>query len=182
MQLKKRCYPLLAYLIGVMLFVCSCSNTPGSSTTYANGQPVVAMPTPLPTPSPTPIPPVFTSCPATGTARAAVLPPLSAGSHQVVLYTSNSFTGFSGNATSILRRYDTVTGQQADVFNVSIPSKLLNNQHLTKAIDDARTSDNGQWVVFKTAVEGKEAIQMVRSDGQELQWTGVTNTVLYNNK
>lgn len=172
MQLKKRCYPLLAYLIGVMLFVCSCNNTPGSSTTYANGQTVVA----TPTPSPTPIPPVFTSCPATGTARAAVLPPLSAGSHQVVLYTSNSFTGFSGNATSILRRYDTVTGQQADVLKVTIPSKLLNNQNLTKAIDDARTSDNGQWVIFKTAVEGKEAIQMVRSDGQELQTLYCTTT------
>lgn len=181
LQHQKHAYPFLVCFIGVMFLVCSCGSTSGSSVIPADSQPTVAafpptrsLPASTPTSiplifTPTPVPPVLTSCPATGTARAAIMPPLPVGSHQAVLYTSNSTPTLNGNSTSILRRYDPLTGQQADVFKITVPVKLLNNQELTDAIEDMGTSDNGQWIVFKTAIEGKEAIQMVRSDGQELQ-------------
>lgn len=179
LQLPKHLYPLLVYFISMMLLICSCGSTPGSSiTSPADGQPTIAAAIPTSTLpiTPTPIPPVLTSCPATGTTRAAVLPPLAASSHQAVLYTSNSAPTSDDNSTSILRRYDPITGQQTDVFKRTISLKLLDYQELTEAMEDMRTSDDGQWVVFQTAVEGKEAIQMVRSDGQELQTLYCTTT------
>lgn len=57
--------------------------------------------------------------------------------------------------------------QKTDVLKLTIPSQ--NGQTFPKAMLDAHLSDNGQWIVFKTAVEGKAAVQLVRADGQGLQ-------------
>lgn len=170
MQARKRPFLLLINLIGVMLFVCSCGNAVGSSISHTDGQ----MMTSVPTPTPTPIPPVYTSCPATGTARAAVMPPLPAGGHQSVLYASDSTSG--SNRTDVLSRYDVVTGQKTSELTLTIPGTLQNNQGTQPAFLDARISDDGQWIIFQTAVEGRGAIQLVRVDGKELQTLYCTTT------
>lgn len=170
MRARKRPFLLLINLIGVMLFVCSCGNAAGSSISHSDGQMMVS----VPTPTPTPIPPVYTSCPAIGTARAAVMPPLPAGGHQSVLYASDSLNG--SNRTDVLSRYDVVTGQKTTELTLTIPGTLQNNQGTPLPFLDARISDDGQWIAFQTAVEGREAIQLVRSDGQELQTLYCTTT------
>src|SRR5690242_14177584 len=40
-----------------------------------------------------PAPPTLTSCPASGSARAAVMPPLALGAHQNIVYVVNEFKG-----------------------------------------------------------------------------------------
>lgn len=128
-----------------------------------------------PTLSPTVIPQVQTNCPATGTARAAVIPPLPAGSHQGVLYVTDKSSG--SNRIGVLSRYDVATGQKTDLLTITVPGTLQNNQSSPGAFDySPRLSANGQWIVFQTVVERKEAIQLVRADGQELQTLYCTTT------
>lgn len=156
----------------LLAFTSACSSTTNARNTNPSTHNDGSLTT-APTPSPTPIPPVYAGCPAVGTARAAVMPPLSAGNHQGVLYVSNSgSTGVITSAsttTSILSRYDVTSGQKTDLLKITVPEKLQNNQLETPAISKARLSNNGQWIVFQTAVEGKKAIQLVRADGKELQ-------------
>src|SRR5258708_34545157 len=75
-----------------LVFVLSaCDFLPNSSakTTAAATPTSVPRPTQSPTPSPTPLPQVQTSCPASGTARAAIMPALALGTLQTVVYTWN---------------------------------------------------------------------------------------------
>lgn len=107
------------------------------------------------TPSQTvPMPQTQTSCPATNTARAAIMRPLALGNHQNLVYI------FNNNAHGLLRRYDTTTSQKTDI--VTSGTQIL----------QAQVSSDGQWILFLTKPTGLTNIvqlQLVRMDGQGLQ-------------
>ncbi len=118
--------------------------------------------------TPTPIPAVSTDCPADGTARAAVMPPLPNSNHPNVIYFSNDVqltNGHEDSVTSTISRYDTITKQKTDIYTVT----LKDNPSSDQIINNPRISDDGQWIAFQTVVNGKTAIQMERADGKELQ-------------
>ncbi len=109
------------------------------------------------TPTTVPVPPTQTSCPAAGTARAAVTATLALGNHVNLVYTFNQ--GTADNPTSaILRRYDVRTNGKTDI--VTLPRTY---------IDTAQISTDGQWILFTSTTSGQDVIQMVRMDGQGLQ-------------
>ncbi|HLI07636.1 MAG TPA: hypothetical protein VKV40_13780 [Ktedonobacteraceae bacterium] len=104
-----------------------------------------------------PTTPVTTTCPATGTARAAVLPPLPAGSQASIVYIINK--GGSSNPTSgTLERYDVASGKS--LVTASFPNTY---------ISDAELSSDGDWILFVTVADQQAKLQMVRRDGQYLQ-------------
>jgi hypothetical protein len=122
--------------------------TPGGSGT----SPAHGSPTPRPT-----LPPTHTRCPAAGRARAAVMTPLTLGSHQNIVYIVNEFQGHNPTFGT-LKRYDLTTGNKTEII------KLPN-----AAINDAQLSAGGQWIAFAASLGGTEKLQLVRMDGQELQ-------------
>ncbi len=105
-----------------------------------------------------PMPPTQISCPAPGTARAAVTALLMLGKHQNLVYTENADTGSGGGAPGILKRYDITTHQTTQIVQLA-----------TTSISDAQISTDGQWILFTSQVNGRAAIQMIRMDGQGLQ-------------
>jgi eukaryotic-like serine/threonine-protein kinase len=109
-----------------------------------------------PTPTAT-LPATQTSCPAAGTARAAVMTPFKPGSHQNIVYIVNEFQGHNPTFGT-LKRYDVTTGNKTEI--IKLPNVTIN---------DAQLSADGQWIVFSINVGGTEKLQLVRMDGQELQ-------------
>jgi serine/threonine protein kinase len=103
-------------------------------------------------------PPVLTSCPAAGTARAAVMPPLAQqGNHQVIVYITNE--GTMGNPTAgSLERFDVTAHQGVEITR--LPSSFIR---------EAQVSQNGQWALFSVKIAGQYELRMVRMDGQEMQ-------------
>jgi len=103
-----------------------------------------------------------TTCPAPGTGRAAVLPPLTLGSHQNIVYTSNTFNNNGQPLTGALKRYDVVTKATTNIKTMS-----------QKSIFGVQISANGQWILFTTEqiVHGSPLLklQLVRMDGRHLQ-------------
>jgi hypothetical protein len=93
-----------------------------------------------------PMPPTLTSCPAEGTARAAVSAYLAPGHHQTLVFSTN--TG--------LNRYDLSSGHITPI--------LKNN-----SLEAAQLSTDGAWILLLDHVSGRSAIQMIRLDGQGLQ-------------
>lgn len=119
------------------------------------------------TATPTSIPQVQTTCPADGTARAAILPPIKLGQQPSIVYVSNADPGSGiAHTVSTLKRYDVTTTTTTDILK---PQNPTGTNGLSNFIDDAQLSPDGQWIIFQTAIEGKRAIQLVRIDGQELQ-------------
>ncbi len=120
-------------------------------TASATARPVSTQPT-----SPTlgnSLPSVTTSCPAPGTARAAVMPPLALGSHQNIVYLSYK-GGINSSGPSFLNRYDVTTGSTTQIL-----------QEPNVRITEAQVSADGQWILFTTGTQ----LQLIRMDGQELQ-------------
>jgi len=113
--------------------------------------------TPTPVTTTVPMPTTQTSCPATGTARAAVLEPLALGSHKNLVYIVNEFSG-STPTFGTLKRYDVATGNKTEIV------KLPNT-----SIDSAQVSADGQWLLFVSNNGGQKKLQAVRMDGQGLQ-------------
>ncbi|MFL5624569.1 MAG: hypothetical protein ACJ788_03135 [Ktedonobacteraceae bacterium] len=119
---------------------------------------------PLHNPSPTaPVQPVLTTCPAQGTARSAVMPPLTLGSHANLVYIDNEVQGASSTPSfGVLKRYEAVTGLVAEIARFA---------HVT--ITDAQLSADGQWIIFYRAEgdvgSGPYKIQLIRVDGKYLQ-------------
>jgi dipeptidyl aminopeptidase/acylaminoacyl peptidase len=157
----------LSYLLLALLTLLAACGTPSGATsgnphsdgaTMANTQAATSQPTPQ----------VQTSCPAAGTARAAVMPALTLGTHPTVVYTWNQATWNQDNTnrqfTNVtLRRYDTTNGTKTDI--VTIQSAIISN---------AQISTDGQWLLFVVGflVGGSpshSAVQLVRLDGQYLQ-------------
>ncbi len=117
--------------------------------------------TPLPALTPTPIPPVQTDCPTANTARVAIMPPIASGTHPGLVYEYSASPWNTNKNTTILRRYDTVTGEKTDIIQ------------LETYLHEPQISPDGQWVVFTTMQETNNIdtflLQLVRIDGQELQ-------------
>src|SRR5215469_12692939 len=98
----------------------------GSGTSPAHGGP---------TPAPT-LPATQTSCPAAGTARAAVMTPFMLGGHPNIVYIVNEFQGHNPTFGT-LKRYDVATGNKTEI--IKLPNTTIN---------DAQLSADGQWIVF----------------------------------
>src|SRR5579883_647648 len=121
--------------------------SPGANTPGTTGSPGVTQT----------VPPTQTGCPAAGTARAAVMVPMSLGHTQTLVYYVNEF---SGNTPTFgtLKRLDTKTGSKVEIVKQAHTS-----------IETAQISNDGQWILFTANVSGQEKLGMVRMDGQGLQ-------------
>ncbi len=101
---------------------------------------------------------VSTNCPAPGKGRAAVLPSLTLGKNQNVVYDSNNYA----SPSSALKRYDTLTKNATTILTLA-----------HRNIDFAQVSADGQWVLFVSsgAQQSKTPykLQLVRIDGRYLQ-------------
>ena len=104
-----------------------------------------------------PVPPTLTSCPATGTARAAIMPPLALGNHQNIVYIVNEFQA-QAPTFGTLKRLDVTTGAKTEVVKIADIS-----------ISDAQISADGQWILFVSVTANQAKLQLVRVDGQALQ-------------
>lgn len=146
----------------LVVFLAACSSQPVSQGN-PHGTPgtTTAQVTPTSgTPGQTsPMPPTQTSCPAANSGRAAVIAPLSLGSHQQLIYVYQDTAN-----TWHLRRYDATTGQKTDIYSTSAGQ-----------IEDAQVSADGQWVVFlldlspTMRTDASAKIQLIRIDGKGLQ-------------
>jgi hypothetical protein len=132
----------LLILVGVGLLLSACRPASSMSLTVPSvgvQSPAVYNPT------------VATTCPAAGTVRQAVMPPLTLGHDANILYVYE--LGSPNVSKSIIRRYDTVTGRTTNVLST-------NDQ-----IDAARISNDGQWVLFTSYIGQENTVQLVRIDG-----------------
>jgi hypothetical protein len=102
-------------------------------------------------------PAISTSCPSPGTARAAVMPPMTLGTHPTIVYIVNEGTSFPATFGT-LKRYDVVTGGKVEIV------KMANT-----TISEAQVSGDGQWILFVTFVGGQAKLQLIRMDGRALQ-------------
>ena len=108
------------------------------------------------------MPQTQTDCPATNTARAAVMRPLALGGHQNLVYIYNEVPQNTSTASGHLRRYDATNGQKTDITTSGIQ------------ILQAQVSGDGQWVLFLSMPDPRGGLndvllQLVRLDGQGLQ-------------
>src|SRR5207245_2651855 len=109
-------------------------------------------------------PGISTTCPAPGTANAAVVPSIKLGTDPNIVYIVNESS--KGQPTAgTLKRYDIVTGSKVEVIKLA-----------STFISDAQVSADGQWLLF---VSGQNKLQLVRMDGQFLQtlYCGATGDV-----
>jgi hypothetical protein len=176
----KRSYSLtlLPTFLLILLLISACSSSPtgngggnGSNMpTPSSGGSKTATPVATGTttnggnPSQTvPMPPTQTSCPAAGTARAAVMRPLALSGHQDLVYIYNEVPQNTTIAYGHLRLYDATTGKKSDIVTSGI------------RIDQAQVSSDGQWVLFLSIPDPRgdnqhsALLQLVRMDGQGLQ-------------
>ena len=142
---------LLRLLLGcwTIFFLASCGLQ--ASTNAGTNQTGIVVATPVVVKT------ALTSCPPTGTARNAIMPPLLQGHHPTIVYLVNE-----GPSTAPLfgklERYDITTGYTTEFMKLSNTS-----------IQSAVVSTNGQWVLFSAYVDGRAQLRMIRIDGQDLQ-------------
>ena len=103
------------------------------------------------------MPATSTSCPATGTGRAAVTAHLQLGSHQNVVYVYNVGTSNAPNS-SFLKRHDISSG--TDTVIATFPNVY---------VASPQVSADGQWILFLALGGSQDKIQLIRMDGQGLQ-------------
>ena len=173
--MKKRYYSATILFCTLLLLLTACS-TPGGGTGNGSTTPTPTTthsgsntPTPSASGTSTPavqtvsMPHTDTSCPTTGTARAAVMRTLALGSHQNLVYIYNEVPQNTSIAFGHLRRFDARTGQKVDIATSGI------------RIDQAQVSADGQWVLFLSIpdprgnTQSSAMLQLVRMDGQGLQ-------------
>jgi Peptidase family M23 len=110
-----------------------------------------------------PMPPTQTTCPASGTARAAVMRPLALGQNQNIVYIDNE-AQTNGPDIGTIKRYDVTTKITTEIVKLHPPGSV---------ISEAQVSADGQWILFVvdvfTSTDSLSEIQMVRMDGQGLQ-------------
>jgi hypothetical protein len=126
--------------------------TPAPAAAVALTPAVTETPTATVTPTTPPRPNLQTSCPATGKARPAMLLPRALGTHANIVYLTYEEQGFQ------IVRYDTVTKQKTILMKK--PQGVILN---------AQISADGQWILFESPVSKRDAIQLLRMDGRELQ-------------
>ncbi len=112
--------------------------------------------------SPQPLPP---DCPPAGKGRVAVMPPMTLGGHQNIVYIVDERQGkpYPGNTPTFgtLKRYDVTTGSKTEIIKIAKVS-----------IEDAQISTDGQWILFSTTSwpsSGVDKLQVIRVDGRDLQ-------------
>jgi hypothetical protein len=109
------------------------------------------------------MPPTQTSCPANGTARAAIMRPVKLGKHPTIVYVYNEVPVNTTIAYGHLKLYDVTTGHKS----VLVTSGL--------SIEHAQVSADGQWVLFLSQIDPRgdrqheSMLQLVRMDGKGLQ-------------
>src|SRR5947209_12160365 len=108
-------------------------------------------------------PAISTTCPANGTARPAVMPPLTLGSHRNIVYVYNEIPPNASTSFGHIKRYDVTTGLKTTIVTSGL------------SILHAQVSADGQWVLFLSQVDPRgdpnhsAMLQLVRVDGQGLQ-------------
>ncbi len=147
-------------LSAILLAACGGPSTTGQTGTPTAGKTGTPGGTTLATgvtPTTVPMPTIQTSCPPTGTARAAVMAPIVRGSDTNLVYVANQ--GSVDNPISAtFKRYDITTKSETDIVTL---------QHTP--INDAQVSADGKWILFGATIDNRAAIQLIRMDGQGLQ-------------
>jgi dipeptidyl aminopeptidase/acylaminoacyl peptidase len=146
-------FTFLGCCLVFLLAACGSGGTnSGTTPTPTRGNATVTPPA-----TATALPPTQTSCPAAGTARAAVMAPLALGNQQNIVYIVNEFQGQT-STFGTLKRYDVATGAKTEIVKISNVS-----------ISDAQVSADGQWIIFTAVTTSHVKLQLVRLDGQALQ-------------
>lgn len=108
---------------------------------------------------------VSTNCPAPGTGRAAVLPPLTLGKHQTLIYHLSQYATSGEVVASTLKRYDTTKKQTTTIFTQS-----------GRDLVAPQVSADEQWILFssvqysqKSKTNTNSKLQLIRVDGRYLQ-------------
>lgn len=148
---------LVVMLLGSMLAVLQFSrqSTAGQPDGKTPGQNVptggsTVAPTHVPTVLPTPTSmPTTTACPASGKARAAIMPALSAGSTSAIVYLNPT--------AAILKLYSIKTHQTTTILNQN------------GTISTAQISNDGRWILYVLVTQNTSAIQLIRMDGKYQQ-------------
>jgi hypothetical protein len=153
----------------LLMLITACSSLPGGSGSTGTPTPGVGSPNTR-TPSSgknipgqtVSMPQTQTACPVTNTARAAVIRPLTLGSHQNLVYIYNEVPQHTSIAYGRLRRYDVTNGQKTDIATSGIQ------------ILQAQVSSDGQWILFLSRPDPRSGLQvvmlqLVRMDGRGLQ-------------
>lgn len=151
----RRTYEALTFLLisclVVIAFLLSAFNTPVLANAASSSH--LASPTSVN---------VSTSCPAAGTGRAAVLPPLKLGNHQNMVYVSEQFSSSGMPLGSTLKRYDAVTKSTTTILTLG-----------GQTIQTAQISADGQWILYVVTVNVQgtfqNRLQLIRMDAQYLQ-------------
>src|SRR5258708_6824363 len=158
MKSWKISYLFLLFLSGCLVFLSACS----TSAIGSSSMPIPSGQTPIITH--TPLPATQTSCPAPGTARPAVMSSMTPGSHQNIIYVSETGGVQTVPSQALLMRYDMTTGSK---------TTILSYANTGTGIISTQTSPDGQWTLFiaTTFSEGHYTakLQLIRADGQMLQ-------------
>lgn len=129
------------------LLLAACSDTPAKPPVNVNGSP---------TPTLTKLDPAATICPASGTARAAIMPSLHAGGQPQLIYYTGDTSG-----DSFIRRINVATRATTDILGLA-------NAYIL----EAQVSPDGQWLLFAMRIDSPHEhleLRLVRVDGQYQQ-------------
>lgn len=152
---RYRCITCLLICIAIVLPIASCASPSLSKSASGNtariGQGGNGSGSNTNTPSGL-VAPFLTNCPATGTARIAIMPALSTGSQQAIIYLANA-----QNAAS-LNSYTIADGQTHTLASFASTS-----------ISAAQVSHDGQWILFVASTNNQARLQLIRVDGHDLQ-------------
>ena len=100
---------------------------------------------------------LLTSCPAAGTARAAILPTFTPGNDANVVYIVNENT--NGTPTfGTVKRHDVITRTSTEI--IKTPNTI---------VSEAQVSNDGQWVLYNAIISGQDELRLIRIDGQDVQ-------------
>ncbi len=135
-RLFKKTFLLSALLVSILLSACSTTPAKPPFNTHAG--------------------PTTTICPAFGTARSAVMPPLQAGSHAQLVYYSGD-----NQSNSFIKRIDVSTGATRQITGQANAN-----------IIEAQISPDGQWILFVIRIDSPHShleLRLVRIDGQYQQ-------------
>ncbi len=99
----------------------------------------------------------LTTCPAAGTARAAILPTSTPGNDANVVYIVNENT--NGTPTfGTVKRHDVITGKSTEI--IKTPNTI---------VTEAQISNDGQWILYNAIIAGQDELRLIRIDGQDGQ-------------
>ena len=98
-----------------------------------------------------------TTCPAAGTARAAIMPSYTPGNDPNIVYVVNEGT-YSAPTFGTVKRHDIVTGKGVEII------KTPNTR-----VVEAQVSADGRWILYDAIIGGQDELRLVRVDGQDVQ-------------